>query len=164
MYVTFVICNCPSIIYHIYNIQLDWPVSLPRVRRAGQGRAWQVNIYSSDLPQLLGNAGDLTKMSKTLSGKGGMGMKIRIRIAYRVSNKFQVQVHVNLHQKTLASQAMWSIDTKVLNIWQLQHQIFYGHRIFHHFYHIMLSFKSINIVFDIGKCRSWPNTLTFWVG
>ena len=42
-------------------------------------------------------------------------------------------------------------------------QIFHGHRIFQHFYHVT-SIKSINTVFETGKYHSWPNTLPFRVG
>ena len=75
----------------------------------------------------------------------------------------RVRVHVKLYQKTLALQAKWSIDTKVWNMCLRQRQIFHGHRIFQHFYHVT-SFKSINIVFETGKYHSWPNTLPFRVG
>ena len=44
-----------------------------------------------------------------------------------------------------------------------QRQIFDGHRIFQHFYHVT-SLKSINIVFETGKYHSWHNTLPFRVG
>ena len=43
----------------------------------------------------------------------------------------------------------------------LHHEIFHGHRIFQYFYHIT-SFKPINIVFEVCKYHSWPNTLTLW--
>ena len=39
-------------------------------------------------------------------------------------------VQVNHYPNTLASQAKWSIETKVLNMCQLQPLIFHGHRIF----------------------------------
>ena len=74
----------------------------------------------------------------------------------------RVRVHVKPYQKTLASLAKWSIDTKV-GMCLRQRKIFHGHRIFQHFYHVM-SFKSINIVFETGKYHSWPNTLPFLVG
>ena len=75
----------------------------------------------------------------------------------------RVRVHIKLYQKTLAAQAKWSIDTKVWNVCLWQRQVFHGHRIFQHFYHVT-SFKSINIVFETGKYHSWPNTLPVRVG
>ena len=75
----------------------------------------------------------------------------------------QVWVHVKLYHKTLASQAKWYIGTKVWDMCLRQRHIFHGHRIFQHLYHVT-SFKSINFVFETGKCHSWPNTLPFRVG
>ena len=86
-------------------------------------------------------------------------MKNQVLVGYQVFKK----IHVKLSQKTLASLTKWSIDTKFWNICLQQRQIFHGHRIFQHFYHVT-SFKSINIVFETGKYHSWPNTLPFWVG
>ena len=45
----------------------------------------------------------------------------------------------------------------------LPHQVFRCHRTFQHFC-CMTSFKPINIVFEVGKYHSWPNTLPFRVG
>ena len=60
-----------------------------------------------------------------------------------------------LPENTFASLAKWSIDTKVWNMCLQQRQIFHGHGIFQHFYHVT-SFKSISIVFETGKHHSWP--------
>ena len=95
--------------------------------------------------------------------RGGTGMKNQELMGIGYLKKFKygssrVQVHVKLYQKTLASLAKWSIDTKVWNMCLQQRQIFHGHRIFQPFYHVT-SIKSINIVFETGEYHSWSNTL-----
>ena len=92
-------------------------------------------------------------------------MKNQVLVGYLKKIKdgsSQVRVHVKLYQKTLASLAKWSMDTKVLNMCLWQSQIFRGHKVFQHFYHVM-SFRSINIVLETGKYHSWPNTVPFRV-
>ena len=91
----------------------------------------------------------------SLKAWGGTGVENQVLIGYRV--------HIKLCQKTLASLAKWSIVTKVWYMCLRQCHIFHGHRIFQQFYRVT-SFKSINIFFEIGKYRSWPNTLPFQVG
>ena len=81
------------------------------------------------------------------------------KLTHSVGNKLVLGPHKT---KTLASLVKWSIDTKIWNM-SLLHQIFHGHRIFQHFYH-MTSFKSINTVFEVGKYHSWPNNLPFGGG
>ena len=93
-------------------------------------------------------------------------MKNQVLVGYLKKNKYgssRVRVQVKLCQKTLASVAKWSIDTKVWNMCLWQRKIFRGHRTLQHFYHVS-SFKSTNIVFETGKYHSWPNTLPFRVG
>ena len=86
----------------------------------------------------------------------------QVLIGYRVFKKNQVRVESGSGpRKTLPEK--WSIDTKVRNMCLRQRQIFHGHKISQHFYHVS-SFKSINIVFETSKYHSWPNTLPFRVG
>ena len=58
---------------------------------------------------------------------GGMSVKMQIRFGYQTNVKYgssQARIHVKRYQKTIASQAKWSIDTKFSNMCQPQHQIF----------------------------------------
>ena len=89
-----------------------------------------------------------------------LGMGYLKKFKYWLS---RVRVNVKLYEKTLASLAKWSIDTKVWNMCLRQRQIFHSHRIFQHFFHVT-NFKSINIVFETSKYHSWPIILRFWVG
>ena len=75
----------------------------------------------------------------------------------------RVRVHVKLYQKTLASLAKWSIDTKVWNMCLRQRQIFPWPQNFSAFYHVS-SFKSINIFSETDKYHNWANPLPFRVG
>ena len=91
--------------------------------------------------------------------------KIKYWLGIGYSKKFKygsswVQVHAKLYQRTFAALAKWFIATKVWNIC-----VYYNAKfsMATEFYHVM-SFKSINIVFETGKYHSWPNTLPFRVG
>ena len=90
-------------------------------------------------------------------------MKNQVLVGYQVFKKIQVRGELGsgpLYQRTFAALAKWFIDTKVWNIC-----VYYNAKfsMATEFYHVM-SFKSINIVFETGKYHSWPNTLPFRVG
>ena len=100
-----------------------------------------------------------------MTRRGGMGLKNKggLGIGYRVSIKFQLQLRSGTGpRKTLPENIC--ITGKVIHRPKgfeyvlLQHQIFDGHRLFWHFYH-MSSFKSISNVFKVVKYHSLPNTL-----
>ena len=94
-----------------------------------------------------------------------MGMKKEGRVGYQVSNKFQLRIGsvTNQHKTRLENTCSTgqvihrhkSFDYMSL----LQHQISYGSKTFQHIYHIK-GFKSINIVFDVGKYHRWSNILS----
>ena len=95
-------------------------------------------------------------------------MKNQVLVGCRVFKKNQVRVKLGWGpRKTLPVKTCITGEVihrhKGLEYMCLQQcQIFHGHRIFQHLYHVT-SFKSINIVFETGKHHSWPNTLPFRV-
>ena len=84
-------------------------------------------------------------------------MKNQLLVGYLwVFKKIQVRVETG-PRKTLPENACITSEVihrhKVWNMCLRQRKIFHGHKIFQHFYHV-LSFRSINIVFETGKYHS----------
>ena len=79
-----------------------------------------------------------------------------VRVRYQITFSYQpgrASVQIQLYQKTFASLAKLSRDTKASCTCPLQHQIFHDYRIFQHFCH-MTGFKSINIVLEVVRYNS----------
>ena len=95
-------------------------------------------------------------------------MKTQVSVGYQVFEKNQVRVESGSGpRKTLPENTYTTSEVsqrpKVWNMCLGQCQIFYGHRICHHFYHVT-SFKSIDIVLETGSATTNPIPYPFGSG